>query len=168
MKILKKSEIKQYRNELYKKQGNKCDILQIDIPEEKRVLDHIHSEHKYYKETGYIRGVIHSDLNVLLGKIENQWNRTSKELKEQFELDEILILLANYIKKHKNKKDKIIHPREYKEPKIMKSKYNKLKKLFLEKYPNKKFPDFPKSGKMTKQLLNISKEFNFNLYKGEL
>jgi hypothetical protein len=124
MKILKKNEIKEFREELYKKQGNKCDILNIDIPENKRVLDHIHSEHKYYPEQGYIRGVIHSDINVLLGKIENQWNRTSKELKEQFELDEILIMLANYIKKHKYKKEKIIHPREKpKEKKIMKSKY---------------------------------------------
>ena len=163
--ILKRSEIKQYRDELYKKQGNKCDILNIDISPDKRVLDHIHSEHKYYPQTGYCRGVIHSDINVLLGKIENQWNRTSKELKEQFELDEVLILIANYIKKHKYKKDIVIHPREYKPKKIMKSKYNKLKKLFLEKYPNKKFPEFPKSGKLTKDLEKISKEFNFNLYK---
>ena len=63
------------------------------------------------------------------------------------------------------KKEEIIHPREYKEPKIMKSKYNKLKKLFLEKYPDKKFPEFPKSGKLTKQLKKISEEFKINLFK---
>lgn len=167
MKILKRNDIKFYRDKLYKLQNCKCDVLNIDIPEDKRVLDHIHSEHKYYPEQGYIRGVIHSDINVLLGKIENQWNRSSKDLKEKFELDEILIMLANYIKKHKYKKEKIIHPREYKEPKIMKSKYNKLKKLFLKKHPNKKFPEFPKSGKLTKPLEKISKEFNFNLLKEE-
>jgi hypothetical protein len=162
---IKPNEIKKFREEIYKKQNFKCDVLNIDIEQGKQVLDHIHSEHKYYPETGYVRGVIHRDINVLLGKIENQWNRTPKELKEKFELDEILILLANYIKKHKYKDEKYIHPREYKEPKIMKSKYNKLKKLFLEKYPNKKFPEFPKSGKLTKPLEKISKEFNFNLYK---
>ena len=166
MKILKQSELKEYRNFLYKKQGNKCDALNVEIPENKRVLDHIHSEHKYYPKTGYCRGVIHSDINVLLGKIENQWNRVSKDLKENFELDEVLILLANYIRKHKFKEDIIIHPKEKpKEKQIMKSKYNKLKKLFEEKYPGKKFPNFPKSKKLTKPLEKISKEFNFNLYK---
>ena len=163
--ILKQKDLATFREELYKKQGAKCDILDIPLDPDKRVLDHIHSEHKYYTETGYIRGVIHRDINVLLGKIENQWNRTSKDLKEMFELDEVLIMIAKYIKKHKYKKEKIIHPREYKEPKIMKSKYNKLKKLFLEKYPDKKFPEFPKSGKLTKQLKKISEEFKINLFK---
>jgi len=166
MKALKTSEIKKFRNELYEKQG-KCDVLKIDIPNEKKVLDHIHSEHKYYPQQGYCRGVIHSDINVLLGKIENQWNRTSKDLKDNFELDEILILLSDYIKKHKHKEDLIIHPREVKIKTIMKSKYNKLMKLFNEKYPNKKFPAFPKSKKLTKPLESISKEFNFSLYKEE-
>ena len=163
--ILKQKDIPKIRKKIYEKQGKKCEILNIEIEPEKQVLDHIHSEHKYYPETGYIRGAIHRDINVLLGKIENQWNRTSKDLKEKFELDEVLILIAHYIKKHKNKKEKIIHPREYKEPKIMKSKYNKLKKIFLEKYPDKKFPEFPRSGKLTKQLKKISEEFKINLFK---
>ena len=165
MKKIKNSEIKKFRDELYIKQNNKCDVLKIDIPSEKRVLDHIHSDHKYYKETGYIRGVIHSEINILLGKIENQWKRTSKELKNIFELDDILCLLSEYIKKHKSKEEKILHPKEYKEPKIMKSKYNKLKKLFLEKYPNKKFPDFPKTQKLTIKLKQLSEEFKINLIK---
>jgi hypothetical protein len=78
-------------------------------------------------------------------------------------------MLSEYIKKHKYKEEKVIHPREKpKEKKIMKSKYNKLKKIFLEKYPNKKFPEFPKSGKLTKPLEKISKEFNYNLFKESL
>jgi hypothetical protein len=37
----------------------------------------------------------------------------------------------------------------------------------LEKYPSKKFPEYPKSGKLTKPLAKIAEEFNFNLYKEE-
>jgi len=167
MKILKQSEVKKFRDLLYNYQNNKCEVLKVDIPNNKRVLDHIHNEHKsFYEKTGYCRGVIHSEINVLLGKIENQWLRTSKDLKDNFKLSEVLRNLADYIEKHENKSDEdiVIHPREYKEPKIMKSKYNKLKKMFEKDYI-KKFPEFPKSGKLTKELKKISEEYNFSLYK---
>jgi len=165
MEILKQSKLKEKRLSLLKNQNNKCLILKDNLDENKAVLDHVHKEHKsFYENVGFIRGVIHSDVNVLLGKIENQWNRSSKDLKEKYKLSDILRNIADYIDYFEENPTNIIHPREYKEPKIMKSKYNKLKKMY-EKVSNKKFPEFPKSGKLTKALEEISKQFNFNLYK---
>ena len=164
---LKSSEIKEKRLSLLKEQNNKCLILKENLDENKAVLDHVHKEHKsFYTNTSFIRGVIHSDINVLLGKIENQWNRSSKEIKQNYKLSNILRNIADYIEYFEKNPTNIIHPREYKYPKIMKSKYNKLKKIY-EENSNKKFPPFPKSGKLTKPLKEIANQFNFNLYKDE-
>lgn len=62
---IKSTGIKEYR------QQNKpdfCPILGIPLAEEDAVLDHDH-------KTGRVRGVMHRQANVLVGKIENQYRR---------------------------------------------------------------------------------------------
>lgn len=64
MKKLKHAEIKPTREAMLIKQGNKCLLCGHDLSLEDAVLDHQH-------QTGLIRGVIHRNDNLLLGKIEN-------------------------------------------------------------------------------------------------
>lgn len=61
---LKYKEIKEWREALLKEQGGLCLLCETRIRKAEAALDHCH-------ETGRIRGVLHKDCNVLLGKIEN-------------------------------------------------------------------------------------------------
>lgn len=65
---IKPAAVKQYREELLLKQGNKCALCGLDLPVNEAVLDHSHS-------TGYVRGVLHRFCNTYLGAIENNIKR---------------------------------------------------------------------------------------------
>ena len=164
MKQLKQSELKNYR---LSKLPKKCSITEIELNEKNSVVDHIHGSHKsIFPETNkLIRDVIHFEVNTLIGKIENQYLRISKELKE-IPLSDLLRNIADYIEKYskiENYNELLIHPSEWKPKKIKKSWFNKLKKEVKEKY-NKEI-NYPKSGKLTKEvkkyseLLNIEPEY---------
>jgi len=164
MKFLKKSELKSFREKKLKENNFKCEICGRTIDFSEAVVDHIHSSHKsLYPETyKLIRGVICSDCNILLGKIENQFLRSSKKYKEEIELENVLKKISIYIKKYKNKnnfKDQVVHPSEWKPKKIKKSSFNKFKKIIKEKF--NKNVEYPKSGKLTKQLEKLAKKINF-------
>jgi len=167
--FLKNSQLKEFREK--KLQGNdfKCEICGRTIDFSEAVVDHIHGSHKsMYPETNkLIRGVICSDCNVILGKIENQFLRSSKKYKEKIDLENVLKNISIYINKYKNKnnfKEQLVHPSEWKPKKIKKSSFNKFKKLVKEKF--NKNVEYPKSGKVTKQLKILSEkiEFKFEYY----
>ena len=118
IKKLKKTELKEYRLKLLNKYPY-CEICGIKLTEKNAVIDHIHKTHKsIYPETNtLIRGLICSDCNIILGKIENQFLRSSKEYKEKNELSNILINMSKYIKKYsklENIETPLIHPNEWK------------------------------------------------------
>jgi len=160
-KKLKRSELKEYRNKIKK---DKCPITNLEF-NNNEVLDHIHKSHKsIYPETNSLcRDVINSEVNVLIGKIENQYLRSSKNLK-QIPLPDLIRKVADYIEFYSdinNYNEKVIHPNEWKVPKIKKSSFNKLKKIVKEKY-NKDII-YPKSGKITKLIEKYINELNFEI-----
>ena len=80
---LKNNDLKKIREELFEKNNKKCKITNIEDDLKNFALDHIHGRHKsIYKTNKLIRNLIHRDVNVLIGKIENQYLRSSKKLKE--------------------------------------------------------------------------------------
>jgi hypothetical protein len=146
---LKYKDLKKLRILLLKKQNGKC-LICNSIPK-RACVDHSHK--KKVKGTGRIRGVLCSNCNVMLAKIEN--NATRYCIK-QSDLPKILRSIASYLEKPHLK---YIHPTEApKKKKLKKSSYNKLKKLMEE--ANKKCPNFPKSGTLTKPLKKAFEKCN--------
>jgi hypothetical protein len=141
MKILKQSDIKPLRDKLLKRQNGLCALCghEVDNP----CLDH---SHKKNGGTGLVRSVICRGENALLGKIENNARRNK--------ITNLIIFLrdaANYLEKEHTE---YIHPTEIKLKKLKKSSYNKVEKYFNGYGINGKgkFPEYPKSGKLTVRL----------------
>jgi hypothetical protein len=86
MQYIKQSDLKDWRN---KNSTNKCPITSADM--EDCVVDHSH-------DTGRVRGVLHRQSNVLLGKIENAWKRYVQK-SSAVELPEALRNMADYLEK---------------------------------------------------------------------
>ena len=73
--------------------------------------------------------------------------------------------LQNLIKYYNQDLYPYIHPSEAEKPReLSKRNFNKLKKEYKLKYPNKKELEYPKSKKITKQLILLYNEFNINPY----
>lgn len=166
MKQLKTSDIKDIRNLILEKQNFKCAICGKDISNCDGVsLDHQHKLNKSQQigddGAGLIRGVLCRECNVLEGKIWNNGTRY-KQFKTVMERIAWLQSLINYYSK---KNYDMIHPSEKIIKKdISKRQFNKLQKLFKEKYPKRKILEFPKSKKLTKQLEKYFNEFSINPY----
>lgn len=149
---LKCSDIKKIRDKLCEEQNWICPICKrpIDNP----VLDHQHK--KRIKGSGLVRGVLCRSCNVFIAKAENNCIRYAIGYDK---LPSVLRAIADYLEKDHTC---YIHSSEKpKEQKLKKSSYNQLKKEW-DKYwwdSKKRFPEYPKSGKLTKQL-----EFFFSLY----
>jgi len=163
-KQIKQSDLKKIRDFYYKKQKGICPILKIKVPFSETVVDHCHGANGRNlgnpEESGLIRGVIHRSSNVIEGKISNSYIRTGLH-KTNVTLPEFLRNLADFLENPPLIHLKLIHPSEKpKEKRLGKSSYNKLQKAFVKKYPKKKFPDFPKSKKMTKGLRVLFDEMN--------
>jgi hypothetical protein len=165
-KELTQKELSELRNKLY---NGTCPICGRTTELKEMSLDHIHGSHKsIYPETNKLcRDLICSDCNVLIGKIENQFLRSSKKFKENSNLSNILRNIADYIEKYssiENFEEYFIHPTEWKPKKLKKSWFNKLNKLYKERIKNsnlkKKELKYPSSGKLTKEIEKWSKEFN--------
>ena len=137
------------------RQKGRCPICHRKV--RSPVLDHHHK--KRIKGTGFVRGVLCRQCNVLVAKMENNTVRFGSD---QRRLPNILRAMADYIESPPMAHLKLIHPTEAEKPKkLQKSSYNKLKKAFFSKPCNKrKFPEYPKSGKLTKYL-----EILYNIYK---
>ena len=163
---LTQSKIKDLREEILKKQNFKCAICGKDISNlDGASLDHQHRISKSQEigedGAGLIRGVLCRDCNVLEGRIWNNSTRYKqfKTVKERIEF------LKHLIKYYEQEKYPYIHPTEKVKPKdVSKFNFNKMIKLFKEKYPKRKVPCYPKSKKLTVQLKKLFDEFNISYY----
>lgn len=150
---IKQSELPALRETLLGKQGGLCAICKRPVI--RPCVDHQHK--KRVKGTGLIRGVVCSNCNVFLAKSENNCTRYGVTVEE---LPNYLRNMANYLEKPHLP---FIHPSEAPKPKkLKKSSYNKLKKVHTQSSSTLKFPDFPASGKLVKQLEKL-----FQLHKVE-
>ena len=149
LRQLKNKDIPYYRDKILKEdQDNKCAIC-MKRPPKNPCLDHHHK--KKIKGTGQIRGVLCSNCNIFLGKIENNAVRYGISHKD---LPDILVAISNYLKKPQYD---LIHPTETPAKKILKkSSYLKLKKVYVGR---SKFPEYPKSGTLTKPLKRLYEKF---------
>lgn len=162
---LTQSKIKDLREEILKKQNFKCAICGKELTLENSVLDHQHKQRKSDKNgvngDGLVRGVICQEDNLSEGKI---WNATSRFQGARTPQDRI-DWLRNLIKYYEQEKYPYIHPTEKVKPKdVSKFNFNKMIKLFKEKYPKRKVPSYPKSKKLTVQLKKLFDEFKIEYY----
>lgn len=160
---LKYNDIEKIREEIFKKQNYKCYICNKEITLFEAVLDHQH-KFKYEKNgedgAGLIRGVLCNNCNQWEGKI---WNAT-KRFRNPKNVEERIQMLQQLIEYYQSGTYNFIHPKE-KEPeqKISKIQYNKLKKLVENE--NKKIPEYPKTGKLTKKLKQLFEFYNISPFK---
>lgn len=164
---LKAKDIKILKEKLHKQNDKICPLLGVPVPLDKTALDHIHklNAESYADDKGTIRNAIEFRANAMEGKITNNWKRYfgADVTKHPTDLPTFLRNLADYLEAGAYCEDGnyFIHPSEVpKAPKIKKSSYNKMIKLFKEKYPKKKVPAYPKSKKLTKGLEKLYIEFN--------
>lgn len=140
---LKTSQIKIFRNKLYKQNSFKCPILKVPLNEKDSVLDHIHKRKQtdeISENYGVIRNTIHNGANAFLGKIENAFIRYIP--KDTITLPELLRNLADYVEKGQYVENNTIfsHPKEngngdllkMKKIPFHKTKYKKLCDKMLE------------------------------------
>jgi len=160
LKFLKNSDIKKVREELLISQNGICPLCGKEIKDP--VLDHQHkrkSDKVGENGNGLVRGVLCRSCNAVEGKIINSMKRYLGNISKE----ETIEFLQNLIEYYKKEPYNLVHPSEWTEPKISKRQYNKLKKEYEKSGRKKKFPDFPKSGKITKELKKLSEEFEIPL-----
>ena len=160
---LKHSDIEKVREEILKKQNYKCCICNKEISSFEAVLDHQH-KFKYEKNgedgAGLIRGVLCNNCNQWEGKI---WN-TTKRFRNPKNVQERIQMLQQLIEYYQSGTYNLIHPKEREaEQKISKLQYNKLKKIIESK--NKKIPEYPKTGKLTKKLKQLFETYNISPFR---
>lgn len=118
------ADVKIVRDNLLKEQGNKDLITGLHLASSDAVCDHDH-------DTQYVRGIIHRQTNVILGKIENAWKRYMAYWYKG-SLPDFLRRLAVYLERKKD--HRYLHPQWLKACHTM---FNKLtepqKKLVLQK-----------------------------------
>lgn len=152
-------DIPELTKKLLEKQKNKCHICKNEI--KRPCLDHSHT--KRIKGTGKIRGVLCSNCNVFLAKMENNCVRYGIPIKD---LSSILVNASYYLQRpHLD----YLHPSEApKKPILKQSSYNKLKKLATSK-AIKKIPPYPRSGHLTKPLAELYNKVNIQpeFYRGK-
>lgn len=146
---LKQKEIKDVRQKILEEQNYICPICTNPIGELDAMLDHEHK--KRVGGTGLIRGVLCRSCNVFVGKIENNCKRYGFHIRH---LPRALRRISKYLKKDHLP---LRHPSERKKgPKLKKDSYNRLMKAYCGMA---RFPEYPKSGKLTVKLKEL-----FNLY----
>jgi hypothetical protein len=169
---MKQKDIKPLKEKLWNLNDYKCPLLGIEIPLDKMVLDHIHKlkSEEPSEQKGTIRNALEFRANAMEGKIVNNWRRYfgADEDQHPISLPDFLRNLADYLETGAyvdEDNNYYIHPSEVEKPKkLSKRNYNKLKKLYDATNRRKKFPDFPKSGKLTVALKVLFEEFNIEPY----
>ncbi len=172
---MKSSEIKALKEKLWLKNSKYCPLLEVEVPLDKMVLDHIHKlkSEDASSQKGTIRNALEFRANALEGKITNNWKRYfgADESKHPIDLPTFLRNLANYLEEgaHECKEGNYyIHPSEkVREKKLSKRNYNKIKKIYNDKpqvgkRKKAKFPEFPKSGKCTVKLKALFEEYKIS------
>ncbi len=144
---LKSSDIANLRTEILEIHQKGVCLICGEVPQ-RPCLDHSHT--KRVKGTGLIRGVLCSSCNIFIAKSENNCSRYGFSQKV---LPKILRSMANYLE---GVHYPYIHPSEAPPvPKLMRRSYNKLKTVHQNASGYGTFPNFPKSGKMIKQLQKL-------------
>lgn len=164
---MKSTDIKKLKEKLHDQNNGVCPLLGISVSSDKMALDHIHKLKSELpsEQKGTIRNAIEFRANAMEGKITNNWKRYfgADESKHPITLPDFLRNLAEYLEAgayQDNDGNFYIHPTEVpKEPKLGKREFNKIAKLFSEKYPKRKALVYPKSSKWTKQLKELKDEF---------
>lgn len=162
---MKQKDIRILREKLWLKNNKKCPVLNKEIPFEDTQLDHQHKtkSEEFSPEKGVIRQCLDFRTNAILGKLENSIKRTGLHKMEDFNIQEFLRNAQDYFEQGQYTDEDgnyYIHPREVpKEPNVSKRNYNRLKKLYLLEGRKKKFPEYPKSKKLTKPLEQLFEEF---------
>jgi len=155
---LKNKDIKSLREKILKKQNNKCAICNKEIlPEDSGTsLDH---QHKWKSEeigkdgAGLVRGVLCRSCNVWEGK---HWNSTGR-YQQPKNVQERIQLLESLIRYYQKDNLPLIHPsEEEKPPLVSKRNYNTLRRCYTGK---KKFPEYPKSKKLSLGLQILFEEY---------
>ena len=171
LKQLSQKDIPLLKEKLWLQNNKKCPLLNIEIPLEKTVLDHVHKlkSEEPSEQKGTIRNAIEFRANAMEGKITNNWKRyfSNDTSKHPISLPNFLRNLADYLEAGAYSEDDTyyIHPTEKpKRPNISKSNYNKLKKLYLSSGRRKKFPEYPRSKKLTKSLQKLFIEYDIEPY----
>ena len=146
---LKHSEIPQLREALLDDQGGICPLCRREIMQGEACLDHEHK--RRIKGTGQLRAVLCRNCNTFVGKLENNSRRCNITLRR---LPMVLRRVSKYLQEdHKP----FIHPSEKeKEPKLQVLSYNKLAKLYSGKA---KFPEYPKTGRLTIKLKSLFEQY---------
>jgi len=176
--LMKQSDIKLLRDKLWKFNNGICPLLNIYVPQDKTVLDHIHKliNDDCSEQKGTIRNAIDFRANAIEGKITNSYKRYfgSDESTHPIKLSDFLRNLADYLDVGAYVDENgnyHVHPNEVPKPKpVSKRNYNKLKRMsnaeeFVPKRKNqkkKKFPEYPKSKKLTKELKLLFTKFNIS------
>jgi Recombination endonuclease VII len=106
-------DVKEARLKLLEKQGGKDPITNETIPDKQSVLDHDH-------KTQYVRAVLHRQINVFVGKIENAFTRYISWWYNGT-LPQLLRGVADYLDKEQ--------PREYVHPKFINKLNSEFSKL---------------------------------------
>jgi hypothetical protein len=157
LKEITYAEFAKLRYKQWQKQNEICPILKRRIKYEDAVFDHRHKrkdEEIGVDGKGLLRGVIHKNANVMEGKIARIHRRYGLH-KFDIPLPDLLRSIADYIERCPMCFNNIryIHPNERPKTKLLgKRQYNKICKHYFEMYPrSKKIPEFPKSGKLTKE-----------------
>lgn len=166
-KEMKQPEIKVLKEKIWEANDKKCPILNIEVPLEKMVLDHIHKlKNEEYSETkGVIRTALEFRVNAFFGKMENAFKRYG--LEKEYNLAEILRNAADYFDEGAYQCEEgfyYVHPNEVpKVKKLGKREFNKILKQYKIDFPTKKPLEYPKSGKPTKQIIELAEKYGIEL-----
>jgi len=175
---MKQKDIKMLKEKLWIKNNKKCPVLDKEVPLDKMALDHAHKrkDEEYSENKGVIREALDFRTNAVLGKLENSLKRSGLSYADDFDLPTFLRNAADYFERGAYVDEDgnyYIHPNEVKKnPPLSKKNYNKVKKLynaeeFIPKRKNQKkkpMPEYPKSGKATKALIELFEKYQIELY----
>ena len=166
---MKASDIKNSEKKIWELNNRKCPVLGSDLELKNSALDHIHKkvDEEYSPTKGVIRTTLDFRVNSVLGKLENAIVRYGLINMEDFNLPEFLRNAADYFETGAYTEDGVyfVHPREVKkEPLVSKRNYNLLKKEYIKAGKKAKFPEYPKSKKLTIKLKQLFDEFDVEPY----
>ena len=149
IRILKQSEIAKMREQILNEQEGICPLCNNPIPVGAACLDHEHR--RRIRGTGQLRAVLCRNCNTFLGKLENNSKRCNITLKD---LPKVLRRTSKYLlQEHKP----FIHPSEReKTAKLNLTSYNNLR---TEYKGRGRFPDYPKSGTLTRRLKELFEKY---------
>jgi hypothetical protein len=165
-KELKQADLRPLREKIWLSNDKKCPVLDKEVPFEKTVVDHAHKrkDEAYAPDKGVVREVLDFRVNSCLGRLENALKRTGLIYEEGFNTGDFLRKAADYFDNGAYIDEEgymLVHPKEVKkEPPLSKRQYNKLKKLYESSDRKAKFPEFPKSKKLTKKLALLFEEYS--------